>query len=82
MKLTLEIPDRVYKILKDFSSEHNQSIDSMVYKAIEELVVDLNLAKEVLLEENGKADDLPFEKILEEAGMEENLLEDELDFDK
>ena len=53
MKLTLEIPDRVYKILKDF-----------------------------LLEENGKADDLPFEKILEEAGMEENLLEDELDFDK
>ncbi|MDP4840161.1 MAG: hypothetical protein NWR43_01045 [Alphaproteobacteria bacterium] len=81
MKLTLEIPDRVYKILKDFSDENGQSVDSTVYKAIEELVVDLNLTKEILLEKVDQEDDVPFEKILEEAGMKENLLEKELNFE-
>ena len=81
MKLTLEIPDRVYKILKDFSEENGQSVDSTVYKAIEELVVDLNLTKEVLLEKVDQEADIPFEQILEEAGMKENLLEKELNFE-
>ena len=81
MKLTLEIPDRVYKILKDFSEENGQSVDSTVYKAIEELVVDLNLTKEILLEKVDQEADIPFEQILEEAGMKENLLEKELNFE-
>ncbi len=81
MKLTLEIPDRVYKILKDFSEENGQSVDSTVYKAIEELVVDLNLTKEILLEKVDQEADIPFEQILEEAGMKETLLEKELNFE-
>jgi len=81
MKITLEIPDRVYKILKDFSSENERSIDTMVYKAIEELIVDINLAKEVLREQSDGENTIPFETVLKEAGMEENLLENELDFD-